>query len=137
MRNLLTHLSVFVLLMIGLGIAPKMGHAQNNGVLSAVRDAVKAGNSRELTRHFADMVELNIENKSGNYTREQATVLLNAFFDQHPCTDFTYIHQGASSDGTQYAIGRYAFEQGSYRVFMLVKKAGDGQRVKLLNIAED
>lgn len=125
------------LLMVLAGFLYVPGHAQTSSVLGSLREAVKAGNSRELTRHFADMVELNIETKNGNYTREQAAVLLNDFFDQHPCTDFTYIHQGASSDGTQYAIGRYAHADGSYRVFMLVKKNGDNQRVKLLNIAED
>lgn len=108
-------------------------------VMNGVRDAIRAGNSRELTRHFNDMVELTILDKSGNYTKEQATFVLREFFEKHPPSSFSFIHQGASGDGTQYAIGRYAYGSGSsYRIFMLVKK-GDGNtfKVKLLNIAEE
>ena len=112
------------------------GQAQTS-VITNVRDAIRAGSSRELTRHFNDMVELNIEGKSGTYTREQATFVLKEFFDKYPTSDFTYIHQGASEDGTQYAIGRYSFDTGSFRVFMLVKKVNNEFKVKLLNIAEE
>jgi hypothetical protein len=108
-------------------------------VMNGVRDAIKAGNSRELTRHFNDMVELTILDKSGNYTKEQATFVLKEFFDKNPPSSFSFIHQGASGDGTQYAIGRYAYGSGSsYRIFMLVKKGeGNTFKVKLLNIAEE
>lgn len=108
-------------------------------VMNGVRDAIKAGNSRELTRHFNDMVELTILDKAGNYTKEQATFVLKEFFDKNPPSSFSFIHQGASGDGTQYAIGRYAYGSGSsYRIFMLVKKGeGNTYKVKLLNIAEE
>ena len=111
-------------------------HAQTS-VITNVRDAIKAGSSRELTRNFSDMVELNIEGKTGNYTKEQATFVLKEFFDKYPSSDFLYIHQGASDDGTQYAIGRYTHDSGSFRVFMLVKKVNSDYKVKLLNIAEE
>lgn len=83
------------------------------------------------------MVELNIEGKTGTYTKEQATFVLKEFFDKYPPADFQYIHQGASEDGTQYAIGRYSYDTGSFRVFMLVKKVNSDYKVKLLNIAEE
>lgn len=106
-------------------------------VITNVRDAIRAGSSRELTKHFNDMVELNIEGKTGNYSKEQATFVLKEFFDKYPSSDFTYIHQGASEDGTQYAIGRYSHASGSFRVFMLVKQVSGQYKVKLLNIAEE
>lgn len=106
-------------------------------VITNVRDAIRAGSARELTRHFNDMVELNIEGKEGNYSKEQATFVLKEFFDKHPGSDFTYIHQGASEDGTQYAIGRYAHASGSFRVFMLIKQVSGQYKVKLLNVAEE
>lgn len=112
--------------------------AAQSSVMTNVRNAIKAGSSRELTRHFNDMVELNIEGKTGNYTKEQSTFVLKEFFDKYPSSDFQYIHQGASEDGTQYAIGRYSHNTGSFRVFMLVKQVNSGDyKVKLLNIAEE
>lgn len=112
--------------------------AAQSSVITNVRNAIKAGSSRELTKHFNDMVELNIEGKTGNYTKEQSTFVLKEFFDKYPSSDFQYIHQGASEDGTQYAIGRYSYDTGSFRVFMLVKQINGGDyKVKLLNIAEE
>jgi hypothetical protein len=109
-----------------------------SSVITNVRNAIKTGSSRELTRHFSDMVELNIEGKTGNYTKEQATFVLKEFFDKYPSNDFQYIHQGGSEDGTQYAIGRYTHDTGSFRVFMLVKQVNSNDyKVKLLNIAEE
>jgi hypothetical protein len=132
---------VLMLLMLGLAGLLGAAHMQSSpGVMNGVRDAIRAGNSRELTRHFNDMVELTILDKSGNYTKEQATFVLKEFFDKNPPSSFSFIHQGASGDGTQYAIGRYTYSASgsSYRIFMLVKK-GDGNnfKVKLLSIAEE
>lgn len=125
-----------VLFMMSAGSLLQDIYAQSS-VITQVRDAIRAGSSRELTRHFSDMVELNIEGKTGNYTKEQATFVLKEFFDKYPSSDFQYIHQGASEDGTQYAIGRYSYDTGSFRVFMLVKKVNSDYKVKLLNIAEE
>lgn len=135
MRDRFKLILLVILFMAG-GSFLQESHAQTS-VVTNVRDAIKAGSSRELTRHFNDMVELNIEGKTGNYTKEQATFVLKEFFDKYPSSDFQYIHQGASEDGTQYAIGRYSFETGSFRVFMLVKKVNNDFKVKLLNIAEE
>jgi hypothetical protein len=132
---------VLMLVLVSLaGLLAAAHSAQTSpSVMNGVRDAIRAGNSRELTRHFNDMVELTIMDKSGNYTKEQATFVLKEFFDKNPPTSFSFIHQGASGDGTQYAIGRYAWGSGgSYRIFMLVKKGeGNTYKVKLLNIAEE
>lgn len=132
---------ILMFVMVGLAAALAAAHTMqaSPGVMNGVRDAIRAGNSRELTRHFSDMVELTILDKSGNYTKEQATFVLKEFFDKNPPSSFSFIHQGASGDGTQYAIGRYAYGSGSsYRIFMLVKKGeGNTFKVKLLNIAEE
>jgi hypothetical protein len=130
-----------MVMMVGLAAVLAAAHTMqaSPSVMNSVRDAIRAGNSRELTRHFNDMVELTILDKSGNYTKEQATFVLKEFFDKNPSSSFSFIHQGASGDGTQYAIGRYAYGSGSsYRIFMLVKKGeGNSFKVKLLNIAEE
>ena len=135
MRTLISTFIVFFFFITGSSLLQE-SYAQTS-VITNVRDAVKAGSSRELTRNFSDMVELNIEGKTGNYSKEQATFVLKEFFDKYPTSDFLYIHQGASEDGTQYAIGRYTHDSGSFRVFMLVKKVNNEFKVKLLNIAEE
>lgn len=106
-------------------------------VITNVRDAIRAGSSRELTKHFNDMVELNLEGKTSNYSKEQATFVLKKFFEEHPTSNFTYIHQGVSKDGIQYAIGSYAHASGSFRVYMLVKQVGGQYKVTQLNIDKE
>ncbi|MCK5102330.1 MAG: DUF4783 domain-containing protein [Cyclobacteriaceae bacterium] len=91
-------------------------------VINNVRAALKAGSSKELVKSFNTMVELNFEGEKSNYSRSQAELVLKEFFKKYPPTNFQYIHQGASKQGLTYVIGKYTFENGSFRVWILIKK---------------
>lgn len=96
-------------------------------VMSNVRSALKAGSSKELTKHFNEMVELNLNGDKSSYSKTQAEFVLKDFFKNHPPTDFQYIHQGASKGNLlKYAIGKYTYGNGSFRVLILFKNS-DGQ----------
>jgi hypothetical protein len=121
--------------------APPVTDEQDSGVMNAIRDALRAGNSRELARHFDNMVELTAPGVDpGRYTRENATAMLKReFFDKYPPNSFTFVHQGVSNDGAKYGIGQYTYGTGvSFRVVVFVKKDASGvYRVKHLNITRE
>ena len=100
---------------------PKHASAQSE-VINDLRAALKAGSSKELVKNFNTTVELNFEGEKCNYSRSQAELVLKEFFKKYPPTDFEYIHQGASKQGLTYVIGKYTFENGSFRVLILIKK---------------
>ena len=91
-------------------------------VINNVRAALKTGSSKEIVKSFNTMVELNFEGEKSNYSKSQAELVLKEFFKKYPPSDFQYIHQGSSKQGLTYVIGKYTFESGSFRVWILIKK---------------
>ena len=99
--------------------------------------AMKAGSSKELIKFCNSTVEIKIDGKSSNYSRNQAEVILKDFFTKNPSENFSYIHQGASPEGLKYTIGKYTHEKGAYRVVMLIKKIGDNYLIDTLNFSRE
>jgi len=91
-------------------------------VINNVRAALKTGSSKDFAKSFNTMVELNFEGEKRNYSKSQAELVLKEFFKKYPPSDFQYIHQGSSKQGLTYVIGKYTFESGSFRVWILIKK---------------
>lgn len=105
-----------------------------------VRDigiAMKAGSSKELIKFCNKTVEIKIDGKSSNYSKNQAEVILKDFFSKNPSKGFTYIHQGASPEGLKYTIGKYSHEKGAYRVVMFIKKIDDIYLIDTLNFSKE
>lgn len=111
-------------------------NAQNE-VINNLRAAIKAGSSKELVKNFNTMVELNFEGAKSNYSKSQAELVMKEFFKKYPPEDFQYIHKGSSKEGLTYVIGKYTFESGSFRVWILVKKFDEQYLVELINFNKE
>ncbi len=118
-------------------IALSTGAYAQSEVINNVRAALKAGSSKELVKNFNNMVELNFEGEKSNYSRSQSELVLKEFFKKYPPTDFQYIHQGASKQGLTYVIGKYTFESGSFRVWVLIKKFDDKYLVDSIDFSRE
>ena len=106
-------------------------------VINNVRAALKAGSSKELVKFFNNTVELNFDGEKSNYSRTQAEFVLKDFFKKYPPSDFQYIHQGASKQGLTYVIGKYAFDSGSFRVLLYIKKSEGQYVVNLIDFSKE
>ena len=106
-------------------------------VINNMRAALKAGSSKEFVKNFNTMVELNFEGEKSNYSKSQAELVLKEFFKKYPPTDFQYIHKGASKQGLTYVIGKYTFESGSFRVWILIKKFDDEYLVDSIDFSRE
>lgn len=89
--------------------------------VSDIRAAIKAGSAKELSKYLNSMVELNFDGDKASYSKTQAEFVLKDFFKKYPPQDFQYIHQGSSKEGLKYAIGKYSYQGGTYRVYLLIK----------------
>jgi len=105
--------------------------------LRSIGIAMKAGSSKELIKFCNNTVEIKIDGESSNYSKNQAEVILKDFFKRNPSKDFTYIHQGSSSEGLKYTIGRYTHENGAFRVVMLIKKIDNSYLIDTLNFSKE
>ena len=111
--------------------------AYSQDVLANVSSALKAGSSRELVKYCNDVVELKIDGESSNYSRTQAEFILKDFFKKNEASGFEYVFEGNSREGLKYAIGTYTFKGGSYRVYILFKKAGDALMIDTLDFTKE
>ena len=105
--------------------------------LKDIGTAIKTGSSKELIKFCNETVEIKIDGESSNYSKAQAEVILRDFFQKNPPSNFSYIHQGASPEGLKYTIGRYAHENGAFRVVMFLKKIGDNYLIDTLNFSQE
>jgi hypothetical protein len=110
-----------------IGIGFSYSEAQNE-VINNVRDALKSGSSREISKYLNNTVEISINGEKASYSRNQAEFVLKDFFNKYPSRGFRYVHQGSSKEGLKYTVGTYTHDRGSFRVFMLIKQV-DGKYV--------
>lgn len=111
-------------------------YAQSD-VINNVKTAMKAGSSKELTKYFNDVVEMVIDGDPADYSKTQAEFVLKDFFKKYPPNDFQYIHQGASKEGIKYAIGKYTYDDGSFRVLLRAKEIKANYRVYSIDFTKD
>jgi hypothetical protein len=108
-----------------------------NEVLTNARIALKNGSAKELAKYFSDMVELNLDGTKATYSRTQAEFVLKDFFKKYPPLSFEYIHQGSSKEGLKYAIGKYSYNGGQFRVYILIKKINGVYVIDTLEFNKD
>lgn len=132
--KILYRILIFSFFLFGLEISAVYGQSD---VLNNVKTAMKAGSSKELTKYFHDVVEMVIDGEPADYSRTQAEFVLKDFLKKYPPSDFQYIHQGASKEGIKYAIGKYTFDDGSFRVLLRAKEFKDTYKVYSIDFTRE
>ena len=88
--------------------------------------ALKTGNAADMARFFDNTVEINMPDKSNDYSKSQAELVLKDFFSSNAVKGFTVIHRGETS-GSQYCIGTLVTRTSNYRTTIFMKQKGDKQ----------
>ena len=88
----------------------------------AIANALRNGNSKEISKYFNDMVDLNIPGFKDNYSKTQAERILQDFFTKNQVKAFSLSRQGTSSDGSKFNIGTLDAGNKKFRVFFLFRK---------------
>lgn len=88
--------------------------------------ALKGGDAAAVARHFDNTVELTMPDKSNNYSKSQAEMVLKDFFSTNGVKDFLVIHKGENA-GSQYCIGTLVTKNGSFRTTVFMKQKNDKQ----------
>jgi hypothetical protein len=94
--------------------------------IDEVVTAIKSGDANAVSRHFDNTVELTMPDKSNNYSKGQAVMVLKDFFNTNGVKDFQIIHKGENG-GSQYCIGTLVTKAGSYRTTIFMKQKSDRQ----------
>lgn len=108
-----------------------------NDVIGMIRETIKAGSAKELSRYLNQTVDVTIEGKVESYSKPQAEFVFRDFFKQHPPSEFGIIHQGSSKGGQPFAIGQYKSGNDVYRVFMKIKSINNQQLLHEISFSKE
>ncbi|MBT1698572.1 DUF4783 domain-containing protein [Fulvivirgaceae bacterium PWU4] len=108
-----------------------------NDVIGMIRETIKAGSAKELSRYLNQTVDVTIEGKVESYSKSQAEFVFRDFFKQHPPSEFGIIHQGSSRGGQPFAIGQYKSGDDVYRVFMKIKSINNQQLLHEISFSKE
>ena len=94
-----------------------------------VINALRTGNATEVGKYINENVELSLPDKSDNYSKAQAVMILKDFFANNVVTGFEMKHKGDNS-GNQFCIGTLRTRSGDYRTTVFMKTKNGQQSVK-------
>lgn len=99
-----------------------------NGIDDVI-SALRAGNATEVGKYIDENVELTLPDKSDNYSKAQAIMILRDFFASNTVLSFEAKHTGDNS-GNQFCIGTLHTKSGDYRTTVFMKTKNGKQSVK-------
>lgn len=107
-------------------------NAQN----TQVNAALSSGNSTLLATFFESTVSITILDNENTYSKQQAEVVIRDFFTKHAVKTFSPIHEGASPEGSKFAVGKLVTSNGTFRTFVLVKQKGTSYVIQEIRFEE-
>lgn len=97
--------------------------------IDGVIGALRSGNAEELSKFFDENVELTLPDKSDNYSKAQAMLILRDFFNNNNVKNFDVKHKGDNGGG-EFCIGTLQTKSGNFRTTVFMKLKGGKQVVK-------
>lgn len=94
---------------------------------------LKEGNAKELSGHFNENVELAVLDNDNVYSKAQAQQIVNNFFASNKPDGFSIIHDGGQ-EGAKYVIGNLTTNNGTFRVYFLLKNNEGSDYIHQLRI---
>ncbi len=113
------------------------GAAAAQDIFAPIKAAIKAGNTEQLSKHFNQNLDVNIEGNLSTFSKQQAVFAIDEFMKAHAPTDFTIVHRGSSQAGLQFAIGKYISNKESYTVLIRVKENGEARLIHEISFVKE
>lgn len=103
------------------------------GGIDVVISTLSRGNATELAKYFDDTVEIKLPSKGDSYSRSQAMVIMQDFFQNNPVKGFETKFKG-DNGGTEYCIGTLQTRSGAYRTTFFMASRNGKQLVREIRI---
>ncbi len=104
--------------------------------IDPIVSAIGSGSSSELARFFDSSISMNVNGQQGEYSKNQAEIVLRDFFKKNPSQGFSLIFQNENPGSLSTYIGEYSSNQGLYKVFIKVSQNGSGFRIYSLDFVK-
>lgn len=134
MKNLFTHTIYLIFLSTFICLGSAFAQSSNEEEITL---SIKAGSSKELSSIFENNVELNINGNEGDYSKNQAELIIRDFFKKFPPVDFDIVHKGKSGNQINYFIGTYKSTGSNFRMLIKCKSVKGENRIYSLDINKE
>ena len=94
--------------------------------IDAVILALNAGNAAQLSKFFDNRIDIGLPDKSDNYSRTQAEMIIREFFSNNGVRNFEIKHKSEKA-GSNYCVGTLKTKSGDFRTTVFMKQKGDKQ----------
>ena len=101
--------------------APALDIESQNSI-DTVISAIDNGSSSELSKFFDSSISLNVNGLQGDYSKNQAEVVLKDFFKKNPSMGFSLVFRSENNPSMSSYIGDYQTAQGPFKVFIKVSQ---------------
>ncbi len=91
--------------------------------------AIRSGNANEISKYIDETIEVALPDKTEQYSKAQAVIILNEFFSNNGVKGFDVKHKG-DNNGSQFCIGTLFAKSGSYRTTVFMKWKNGRQVIK-------
>lgn len=125
----------FVLIFFFIGFF--LGGFAQTAEKEAITKAVRTGDSKNIAAYFLPSVDLTVVSVEDVYSRDQAEMIVQRFFEGNSPAEFNLKHEGKSKLDDFYYIGSLKTEEGVYRLTFFLKKGDDGFRIKQFRIESE
>jgi len=126
MKKIFTHTIYLILLSMLCCVGSSWAQDSNEDEIAL---SIKAGSSKELSSFFESNVELNINGNEGDYSKNQAELIIRDFFKKFPPLDFEIVHKGKSGNQINYFIGTYKSSGADFRILIKCKVIQEENRI--------
>jgi len=96
------------------------------GPIEKVAELLRQGNVGELSKMFAANVEITIQNNDNVYSKVQAGIILEKFFNQNKPVSVKIFHKVNSNPKYQFAVVILNTQKGAYRITYTLKETDGG-----------
>jgi hypothetical protein len=104
--------------------------------IGPVVSAIESGSSSDLARFFDSSISMNVNGQQGEYSKNQAEIVLRDFFKKHPSRGFSLVFQNENPGSLSTYIGEYSSNQGKFQVFIKVSQSSDSFRIYSLDFVK-
>jgi hypothetical protein len=115
-------LIISIILSLFLSSQPNNRIVSMEDSIDPVISAIDVGSSGDLAKFFDASISLNINGQQGEYSKNQAELVIKDFFKKNPSMGFKVVYRSESNPSFSSFIGDYQSQQGPFKVFIKISQ---------------
>lgn len=104
--------------------------------IDTIISAIDNGSSSDLAKYFDSSISLNVNGLQGDYSKNQAELVIKDFFKKNPSMGFSLVFRSENNPSLSSYIGDYQTNQGLFKVFIKVSQQASDFKIYSLEFVK-